>query len=580
MNKLKILYVTLALSVVCLFLIFGGLIYSLQPRAINFDKISPDKQRTIYLEQECKPVLCEDSLEIFDNSQDVQHSITAKVFGTIYEDVDTATIFGTCSDELNQPKETNATITIYYQNTSIFINQSNMSVIEQGKFNLSLIVNDRGNYLVQLNCTAGTQYAVAYTEFQNPNWVNKIQTALTQLTELVGRKPSKDFEIDKLIAVSPIYPNETMFVEATFSDENGTLIVPDELNLSILYPNRSNFTSSIKNDFMNTNSVWNYSKKLAASQATGTYYVRLWAYYNSKEAIKTAQFRVATGGPFLLRLDCNPTVQAGQALSCTVKIIDEGEVAVESTTITWIDTNGDGLLDATEPQVSFSIETSPQDQISQAVTINIPSSHQAGVFIARTKTSYLGSTQPDSTASDTITIIAGEAEGGVGGIGGGAGDGSLLSGKCNPYILAYNTCYYLDTINIRCVKGCPENYECSLGYTCQLMVNATIGLEPKVKPKLSLWERIKAFILSLFNVNPELGAMPIQPNPDAEEQPILRFISQPVTIALIIVGAVLLALAIWYFGMHFIFTNPYSLGSMALLLLTAYLLLKYRIFGG
>ncbi len=512
------------------------------------------EEKMIYIQQECSPKKCEqNNFELINTPS--QNILNAKVFGTIYEDRDNATIWGTCSNSENKPLESNASITIYNPNSSMLVNQTNMTKVNTGIFNLSVgLTATRGNYLVMLNCSTATDYAVAYAEFQNPSWVNKLQTILNDIGNVLSATTNKkDFRIDKLTAVSPIYPNETIHIEATFSDGNGSLATPDEINLTILYPNRTQFIYKSKSNFATSNNVWNYSETTLSNQKTGTYYVHLQANDSgNRKSIKTIQFRVATGGPYRLALDCTAIVETGATLSCTVDITDEGEIATESTTTIWVDTDGDSGLGATEPQVSFSKKTSPQQIVSESTTINIPSSHATGAFVVRAKTSYSGSPQPDTTASDSITIIAKAVS--VGGEGDTSGGGSSgTSSNCNRYIIAYNECYYFNG-NV-CIKGCHSNLTCK-DLSC---VASDKALQPTLKPILSplqrFWDWIKG-LLGLSLNNSKLSVLEASTVPTISPQPEQQLIKEKITQAFqqnkwlpyIIIGIVVIGFAVYVFG--------------------------------
>ena len=539
------------LSAIALIIIISALIIYILPRQKAIIQ-TPDK-KIVYLQQECTPKECErNNFELIEAPAST--SVNARVFGTIYEDRDNASIFGTCSNSENKPLESNASITIYNPNSSILVNQTNMSRIDTGIFNLTVgLSTTRGNYLVMLNCSEGSNYAIAYAEFQNPNWVNKLQSILDNIgTTLTSVNSVKDFRIDKLTSVSPIYPNETIFIEATFSDGNGSLITPDEINLTILYPNRTTFITKSKTDFATINNVWNYSEVTLSNQKTGTYYVHLQANDSlNRKSVKTTQFRIATGGPYRLAIDCPATAETGASLNCIVTITDEGEIATESTTVVWLDSGGDGVLDSTEPQVSFSKETVPQQVVTETAAISIPLSHSTGLFIVRVKTSYSGSPQPDSTASDSITIIAKA----ISVIGAGGGGTLGTSANCNRYILAYNTCYYFDEIN-GCIKGCYLGAICSKELVC--VSSTQLVTTTPIKPKSLLqrfWEWL-SLLIGLSTKNPELstygGLEPISSN-NTEQQPniqenIKQAFQQNKWLPYIIVGIAILGFTIYVFG--------------------------------
>lgn len=541
MNK-KLIIASAILIISCFTLAFT--LYNLfKASATEFAPLPADK--IVYLEQECKPQECPINSFIPKAPTQSGDVMIAKVFGTIYEDTDNVTVFGTCSDSSNHPKDTNATVTIYNQDTTIYINQQNMTEIDTGRFNYTTTLTTRGNFLVELNCTAGSSYAVAYTEFQNPNWVNKIQTALDNIATLLGTTTKSDFEIDKLAVVSPIYPNESIIVELTFSNENGTLITPDTINLTIFKPDKSLFVEKAKADFDMVGNVWNYSKVLGVAADTGTYHVHVFANYSAggalKEAVKTTQFRVATGGPYSLTLSCPSAVEQGQELDCTVTIIDEGEIGTESITTVWIDNNGNGVFDSGEVQSGFSKKTEPQQTVNQLVSLNVPFSHDTGVFTVYATTSYANSQQPDSSASDTITILAVNVAGGIGGGG---------FANCNNYILLYEDCFYLN-YDGTCVRGCDE------GYTCQNLVCVPSEEILPIVTMPSWWDRLINWIKTLLGTDTQLTPQQQSEITDKQVEQI-RFINtakqivEPIKqnpiLALIIAGIILLIISLIQFG--------------------------------
>jgi sporulation protein YlmC with PRC-barrel domain len=235
------------------------------------------------------------------------------------------------------------------------------------------------------------------------------------------------FEITSLVSASPKYPNENAIVEATFAGQNGS-VEPDAINLTIYKPNYLTiWYSANKNDFSRKDNIWYWTQMIEASPTTGAYYVHMTATYNGLTDSRITQFRVATGGPYKVYLECPTMSNIGQNLVCNVILKDEGEAATESTSTIWVDTNNNGVLDSGEPQTSFSKETQPLQNVSEVVTINVPSTHATGTFVVRVDTEYLNSGQPHSTASDSVTLSTvsggdGGASGGSSGGGGGSSD--------------------------------------------------------------------------------------------------------------------------------------------------------------
>jgi hypothetical protein len=245
------------------------------------------------------------------------------------------------------------------------------------------------------------------------------------------------FEITSLSTSSPKYPDEAAVIEATFADQNGDAVTPDSIELTILQPPTygTSWATGNKNDFTQIGNVWRYTNSIENSPTTGTYITQLTATYNGINASETMQFRIATGGPYMVVLDCPDSSEVGSNLYCDVIIEDEGEAATESTCDTWVDVDNDQEIDAGESQVQFSKETQPLEIVIQPVSLNIPSAHSTGSFIVRTLCSYANSGQPPSAASDFVSFTSAgvtppeEPTGGGGGGGGGASTSTIAVKK-------------------------------------------------------------------------------------------------------------------------------------------------------
>ena len=219
------------------------------------------------------------------------------------------------------------------------------------------------------------------------------------------------FEISALVAGSPRYANEEALIEATFTGQNGSYVTPDTINITIYDPNKNIWQTATKAQFTEGSyHIWIYSKSISATPTTGMYTVHMLASYQEVSASKSAQFRIATGGPYKVYLECPSSSYVGQNLVCNVILQDEGEVPTESTSTVWVDTDNDGVADAGEPQSSFSKQTTPQQNVTQSVSINVPSNHATGLYVVRVDTSYANSAQPNSGASDSVTFSTAPAE--------------------------------------------------------------------------------------------------------------------------------------------------------------------------
>ena len=213
------------------------------------------------------------------------------------------------------------------------------------------------------------------------------------------------FKVTSLVAGSPRYANEEVLIEAVFNGQGGSSITPDTINLTIYDKNGNIWTNANKSSFTKlTDDIWRYSKSIESNPTTGMYTAHLTAAYQGIQDTKSVQFRIATGGPYKVYLDCPSTSNIGENLVCNVILQDEGEVGTESTSTVWVDTNNNGVLDSGEPSLSFSKKTTPLQNVTESVSINVPSSHPNGLFLVRVDTSYSGSSQPNSGASDSVTL--------------------------------------------------------------------------------------------------------------------------------------------------------------------------------
>jgi len=311
--------------------------------------------------------------------------------------------------------------------------------------NILLIVNnltEMHQCTLSPNSTICTMLGNIYTDTQN------IYTLTTEINTTISTLNL--FSISALIAGSPRYANEEALIEATFTTQNGSYITPDTINITIYDPNDNIWQTATKTQFTEgSDHIWTYSKSISATPTTGMYTVHMLASYNGVEASKSAQFRIATGGPYKVYLECPATSNVGSELICNVILKDEGEAPTESTSTVWVDTNNNGVWDAGEPQSSFSKQTVPQQNVTQSVSVNVPSSHATGLYVVRVDTSYANSAQPNSGASDSVSFITAPA--GDTGAGSGAGGGGI-TGKateviCNPPYIRYEEGCCLDANN-------------------------------------------------------------------------------------------------------------------------------------
>ena len=260
------------------------------------------------------------------------------------------------------------------------------------------------------------------------------------------------FSISALIAGSPRYANEEALIEATFSGQNGSYITPDTISLTIYDPNDNIWTTATIAQFTEgSDHIWQYAKSISATPTTGMYTAHMQASYQGVNASRSAQFRIATGGPYKVYLECPATSNIGSELVCNVILLDEGEAPTESTSTVWLDLDNNGVWDVGETQMSFSKQTVPLQNVTQSISLNIPSTYPTGLQMIRLDTSYASSSQPNSGASDTVTFSPAPA-GDDGDTGGGTGGGGSITGKateiiCEPPYIRHGAECCLDANN-------------------------------------------------------------------------------------------------------------------------------------
>jgi len=210
---------------------------------------------------------------------------------------------------------------------------------------------------------------------------------------------------------TPHYANGAVKAEVIFLNNTGRNVVPATINLTIYDPNDVVWHQAAKGDFtLGEKNVWTETKSISGSPTTGMYTAHLQAtYLNYTTTAQTVYFRITTGGPFRVVLNCVDTVPAASLLGCTVYIMDEGEAPVEATCTNWLDTNNDGVQNPGEVLFKFSKLTQPQTNISESFTLYVPGDHPIGPFPVRTDCEYLTSDHPNSAAADTVIITLGQS---------------------------------------------------------------------------------------------------------------------------------------------------------------------------
>lgn len=113
-----------------------------------------------------------------------------------------------------------------------------------------------------------------------------------------------------------------------------------------------------------------------------------------------------TSGAYKVYLFCPSSSYVGSSLNCNLVIQNEGDLAIESISMVWVDNNNNGIPDSVEPQMSFSKMTQPNQNVTLPISLNVPSSNPAEMMPVRVTTQYVGSSHPNSTASVSVQFFS------------------------------------------------------------------------------------------------------------------------------------------------------------------------------
>jgi hypothetical protein len=123
------------------------------------------------------------------SSFSVSKNLQAVVKGSIYENGSNMTVFGVCEDALGYllPNST-AMFTAWYPNMSVYVGpNSSMTADGDGRFRIHVTMGDViGTYFTEMRCEVPGEYALAFGEWQNPEWVKKIGDSYVFLQGING----------------------------------------------------------------------------------------------------------------------------------------------------------------------------------------------------------------------------------------------------------------------------------------------------------------------------------------------------------------------------------------------------------
>jgi len=339
--------------------------------------------------------------------------INVIVKGSIYEKNTRVSMFAACFNNLNHPIQTNATVTLTFPNGTIFEDTRNMSEIFVGSFEYNTTSpNVTGTYFSLVNCTDGTNYGLAFGEFQNsPSWVEKLADLFTT------QQQSFNTELEVITS----FPSEEFRIELTFTYPNNSVVQSiDTITVVITDPNDNIHSTLTLADFTQNVNTWQSDVSTPSSFTNGLYRFHANATVGNQTSIsKTKQARLTSGAVFRYVLSsqllCNDNTNTITTLNL---ITNEGGATTETTCTNWLDFNNDGVIDPDEPQAGFSKQVQPSQNITETTVIQTGDSSQ--VTTLRGVCTYTDPNQPNATASTSVNLLScgtgpGVAPGGGGG---------------------------------------------------------------------------------------------------------------------------------------------------------------------
>lgn len=173
--------------------------------------------------------------------------LKAMVKGSIYETGEEMTVYGACfrGDGTLLPAAT-ATFSSWYSNGTQWQSDAAMtSINNSGRWLIHVNMSPvSGTYLTQIKCSLGGQTAIAFGEWQNPNWVARIATINDYVVLINSTTVSIENKVDALSAQL---------------NANVTTILLEISNLSM---NLTNYYNDI------TNQISNFSADVQANFST------------------------------------------------------------------------------------------------------------------------------------------------------------------------------------------------------------------------------------------------------------------------------------------------------------------------
>jgi len=330
--------------------------------------------------------------------------LRASIKGSIYEINETLTTLGVCSNLYGIPVSSTANLKIYDPNNNI-LTDINLTQNNTGMFFYSTITNfSTGTHFIEFTCYGGTDTARVFGEFQIPTWTQRI---LTSYNEILNIANEEQFSAN-LETQNSIFPNDEIRFEATFTQKDGQYLTNvTSINLTVYDPNENSYLSVDESSFsISPYGVYEYDYSVGASPTTGQYRAHLAANYQNITQTTIHQFRITSGAIFRYTVTTPLAVclkSTSTPLAVTNIITNEGDVGTETSCINYVDINQNNIRDSNEPEESFSKYVEVDETLEFNTRVKIHDLRE-GIHTLRGECNYIGSAQPNATASTTFTV--------------------------------------------------------------------------------------------------------------------------------------------------------------------------------
>jgi len=348
--------------------------------------------------------------------------------------------------------ESNVSINITDPNGNITYNTNHVTD------NIGLIT-PQPQFTIPSDAVLGTYNVSAYAYYFD-NTTNETVTEVTNTSFVVQASSSGSGIFADLETAVNWFPNNIIKFDFQIYDSSGSLIDPDDMNLTVYDPaDNIYFNITMASMTKETTGFYSYDYAMPSSTATGAYLAVLEIERGTLSTQKLKAFRIVSGGPFDLKLTLlENEVYLSDYLDFEVTMINMGEVSQDVIFEYWVtDSSNNTWFYASEALYSASLT-------NQSVTRSayIYSSQNLGFHTLHGRLTF-DSVQPAATSNVTFNVVqaANESIPEIppevivigGGESGGGGGGQNEETEIVPFDYTYNITITDYPSQVSLVKG-------------------------------------------------------------------------------------------------------------------------------